>query len=61
VRLLYQGRFEEVFVAEKMTSIQVSVETKDRLTKLGIMGDTYDTIVRRLLDKVGKKGVRKSE
>jgi predicted DNA-binding protein len=48
-------------VAEKMTSIQVSVETKDRLTKLGITGDTYDTIVRRLLDKVGKKGVRKSE
>jgi hypothetical protein len=48
-------------MTDKITSIQVSVETKDRLTKLGVMGDTYDSIVRRLLDKVGKKGVRKSE
>ena len=44
---------------EKMTSIQVSVETKEQLMLLGIKGDTYDIIVKRLLDKVGKKGVRK--
>lgn len=43
----------------KMTSIQVSVETKKRLAKLGIMGDTYEAIIVRLLEKVGKKAVRK--
>ena len=42
----------------KMTSISVSVETKERLQKLGIKGDTYDDIVCRLLDKLGKKAVR---
>ena len=41
----------------KQTSIQLSPETKDRLTKLGLKGDTYDTIVNRLLDKLGKKKV----
>lgn len=45
----------------KMTSIQVSVETKDRLAKLGIKGDTYDDIVSRLLDKLGKKSVKSKE
>ena len=39
----------------KMTSIQVSEETKGKLMQLGLKGDTYDTIVRRLLDKLGKK------
>ena len=45
-------------MTEKMTSIQVSVETKKRLAKLGIKGDTYDDIVLRLLEKVGKKAVK---
>ena len=48
-------------MAEKMTSVQVSPATRERLAKLGIMGDTYDDIVRRLLDKLGKKSVRKGE
>ncbi len=39
----------------KMTSISVSQETKERLAKLGIKGDTYHDIIRRLLDKLGKK------
>ena len=42
----------------KMTTIQVKVETKERLAKLGIMSDTYDSIIQRLLDKVGKKAVK---
>ena len=42
-------------MSDKNTSIQVSEETRDRLTQLGIKGDTYDTIVRRLLDKVSRK------
>ena len=37
------------------TSIQVSQETKNRLTQLGLKGDTYDDIIRRLLDKHSKK------
>ena len=43
----------------KMTSIQVLTETKDRLAKLGLKGDTYDVIITRLLDKLGKKSVSK--
>ena len=31
------------------TNIQVSRETRDYLAKLGNKGDTYDTIIRRLL------------
>ena len=46
-------------MAEKMTSIQVQVETKDRLKALGIMGDTYDDIIQRLLDRLGKKSPKK--
>ena len=42
-----------------MTSIQVQVETKDRLRALGIMGDTYDDIIVRLLDRLGKKSIKK--
>lgn len=40
------------------TSIQVKPGTKERLTKLGIKGDTFDDIICRLLDKVGRKAVR---
>ena len=36
------------------TSIQVSRETKERLTKLGIKGDTYDNIILRLLERQSK-------
>jgi len=46
-------------MAGKMTSIQVQVETKDRLRALGIMGDTYDDIIVRLLDRLGKKSIKK--
>lgn len=33
------------------TSIQISRETKERLVKLGKKGETYDAIIRRLLDQ----------
>lgn len=39
----------------KKTSIQISVETKDRLNQLGLKGDTYDQIIIRLLEKASKK------
>ena len=34
-------------MTDKMTSISVSQETKERLAKLGIKGDTYHDIIRR--------------
>ena len=37
------------------TSIQISRDTKDRLDKLGIKGDTYNGVITRLLDRL-KKG-----
>jgi len=32
------------------TTIQISVETRDRLMALGKKGDTYEEIIRELLD-----------
>ncbi len=43
------------------TSIQVTQETRDRLSKLGIKGDTFDGIIRRLLDKLGDKRLKKCQ
>ena len=61
----YQAKLKnkkEVFMTQqRMTTIQVSVETKEQLAKLGIMGDTYDGILQRLLAKVGKKSLKKEE
>ena len=37
------------------TSIQVSKDTKARLEALGLKGDTFDVVVRRLLDKTARK------
>ena len=35
---------------ERKTNIQVSISTRDALMKLGSKGDSYDDIVRRLLE-----------
>lgn len=40
---------------EKRTSIQIYQLTKDELDKLGKKGDTYDDIIRELLNKIKKK------
>ena len=37
------------------TSIQVSIETKERLEALGLKGETFEVVVRRLLDKTARK------
>lgn len=34
----------------KFTTVKLSVETKERLVALGRKGETYDQLVRRLLD-----------
>lgn len=35
----------------EMTSIAISVKTKDQLLELGKKGDTYDDIIQELLKK----------
>jgi len=35
--------------------IKVSPDTKEKLKKLGSFGDSYDAVVRRLLEKAGVK------
>ena len=35
---------------ERKTNIQVSISTRDALTELGRKGDSYDLIIRKLLD-----------
>jgi hypothetical protein len=37
---------------ESITNIPINVETRELLKKRGSKGDTYDAIIRELLDKV---------
>ena len=37
------------------TTIQVSQATKDMLAEFGKMGDTYDSLLRRLLEELKKR------
>lgn len=39
----------------KLTQIPVSIETRERLKKAGIKGETYDIIIRRLLENQKEK------
>ena len=43
----------------KYTSIQLTKETKKRLMKLGRMGDTYESIILKLLDAYNKQDDKK--
>lgn len=38
------------------TNIQLKVETRDRLKSIGAKGESYDTIINRILDKESCKG-----
>jgi hypothetical protein len=38
------------------TTIQVSVEIRDRLRELGRMGESYDAVIRRLLEAARATG-----
>ena len=40
---------------KERTSIQISRETKARLDQLGLKKDTYEDIIRRLLDQLTRK------
>jgi hypothetical protein len=35
---------------DDITTIQIRKTTRDELKKLGIKGETYDTVIRRLLE-----------
>jgi len=37
---------------ENMTTIQLSTETRDQLKELGKKGETYDEIIKKLLESV---------
>jgi predicted CopG family antitoxin len=39
---------------EEITTIQISKDTREELKKLGIKGETYDEIIKKLL-KLAKK------
>lgn len=38
------------------TSIQISVDTKDQLAKLGTKADTYDSVIHQLLKTQKNRG-----
>lgn len=44
-------------MGRKVTTIQVSKETRDLLRKVGHKGETYDQIIRRLIRQVYGKNV----
>lgn len=50
-----------------VTTIQISMETKDRLMNIGKKDDSFEDIIRRLLDiydgkiKITKKKMKKGE
>lgn len=44
-----------VAMSKKSTTIQISTEIRDELKSLGIKGETYDEVLRRLI-KQAKQG-----
>jgi hypothetical protein len=40
---------------ESITTIQISKDTRDELKKLGIKGETYDEIIKKLIAQAKKK------
>ena len=41
---------------EDVTTIQISKEARDQLKELGKMGETYDDVIRRLIELAKQKG-----
>lgn len=37
-------------VKEAKTSIQISIETRERIIRLGIKNESYDDVLKRILD-----------
>jgi len=46
--------------AVKLRTIRVSVEVCERLKALGKKGETYDDVLRRLLDKIERRKRKKT-
>jgi hypothetical protein len=40
----------------ELTTIQVSIETRERIKKLGRKGETYDGIINRVFDQAPMEG-----
>ncbi len=43
------------------TTIKITKATKDRLTKYGMMGDTYEDVITRILDEYEEMKLRESK
>lgn len=41
----------------EITSIRITKKTRERLARLGNKGETWDTLVNRLIDEVEKKKI----
>jgi predicted CopG family antitoxin len=54
-RLILYKIFIIVIVSMKLTTISIKPETYRRLKELGYMGESFDHLVLRILDKVDKK------
>lgn len=39
---------------KKQTTIRLTVETREKLKRLGRKGETYEQIVSRILEEIGK-------
>lgn len=44
-----------------MTTIQVTETTRKRIRSMGNMGDSYDTVINRIIDELHKVKVRDDE
>jgi hypothetical protein len=49
---------EGIEMAGKFTTIKVSTETRDDLSKLGTMDDSYDSVIKRLIAFYKENGER---
>ena len=56
-KIIYHEVVIVTVVIMENTTIQISKETKERLSGLGKHGETYNSIVNKLLDRVIEKEV----
>ncbi len=44
-------------IKDEITSIRITKKTRERLARLGNKGETWDTLVNRLIDEVEKRKI----
>ena len=48
-----------VLSSRNLTSIQIKISTRDKLQSFGVMGSTYDKVIKSLMDFAESKGMTK--